>query len=708
MTTFEQLPESIPIEHFKASMNDGTDTRMLLRSVLSGKDDAGSCLKTWFRHFDLNQNGRIDFKEFKAGMVKFAFPGQVEVIWRCLDQDNSGEIGFDEIDSEEAAQWNMFRRWCGSKFANARDMISQLKRSYSQAHGQTASTKDSPNDTLNRKEFTEGAQNLGWDHGFEVILFNALDIDGEGLLVHRYLQWVDLEAKQYKQKEAAKRHHKQVTMLKRKKKQVGQSALKDFKAFLKKRFGPLFRAWRRVLDTDGTMTVGRAELYKAVRHLEWKGNTASLWKALDHDESGITTIEELDPQAAQHLAFFREWAVSRWGAKPSANMFRDLDKHHRRKLSYPQFVSSCQKLGFDRKLLKVASSLDWQDNKYLQEEDFRPFDVWRPPEWLTAAPNYQAAQEFKKHLLRKYGHFLKAWCAIMDKDSSNSCSWHEFQHVVKYVKFNNDVAGAWLALDEDLSGFITLKEIDVEAHNCLVYFKTWCDSEFGSVRSAFKILDKDGGGALSFKEFRGACRQFGFDGNLRQLFNSLDQQGEGSLGLKEVSFLDDWDLDSDIQDLDEMAEADGMPLEQDKHQENQTLEYYTAVPGPGAYDLPSSFAAKDHVPATRHLGAFSFPFSRRRGMTLDRLVKSVGPANYNPSLKHTTQRKPAWTFGGGNILPKPQSTTPRDKGHTSPGPGSYDLKPTFNNGPHFSMRPRRGIRLHPAQKACAASDKYAA
>ena len=74
--------------------------------------------------------------------------------------------------------------------------------------------------------------------------------------------------------------------------QEAQLALKSFKVFMKKQFGNSFRAWRSALDLDGSMNLQRAELFKAVKAMNWKGNIRALWKALDHDSSGITTIEE--------------------------------------------------------------------------------------------------------------------------------------------------------------------------------------------------------------------------------------------------------------------------------------------------------------------------------------------------------------------------------------------------------------------------------
>ncbi|CAJ1426941.1 unnamed protein product [Effrenium voratum] len=116
--------------------------------------------------------------------------------------------------------------------------------------------------------------------------------------------------------------------LKRRSMQEAQLALRSFKTFLKKQFGNLLRAWRKALDLDGSMTLQRSELFKAVKALNWKGNCRALWKALDHDASGITTIEELDPYSAQVLAQFREWAVSQVeNSKKPSDAFDVLDRH---------------------------------------------------------------------------------------------------------------------------------------------------------------------------------------------------------------------------------------------------------------------------------------------------------------------------------------------------------------------------------------------
>merc|ERR1712079_590207 len=193
----------------------------------------------------------------------------------------------------------------------------------------------------------------------------------------------------------------------------------------------------------------------------------------------------------------------------------------------------------------------------------------------------------------------------------------------------------------------------------LIEFKDWADNEFGSVRSAFKVLDKDSSGQLTYKEFRGACRNYGFSGDLRVLFQCLDQMGESTIMLKEVTFLDDWEMHMETPvDHGELMEAILQSRDQtDREPETQMLGYGMPTPGPGAYEVPNSFDTMGRMPGARHGGAFSFTCRRQSRFT--KSVRSVvpSPANYDPYLQPTKQRKPAWTFGSTPTrVPSPQAT----------------------------------------------------
>eukprot|EP00913_Durusdinium_trenchii_P015109 g14170.t1 len=271
----------------------------------------------------------------------------------------------------------------------------------------------------------------------------------------------------------------------------------------------------------------------------------------------------------------------------------------------------------------------------------------------------------------------------MDKDGSNSCNWHEFQEAAKLVRFRGNLASVWLALDADMSGAISLKDSiptaepegrqlppfatgsgrsrtaacarAQDANECLVQFKQWADSEFGGVRSAFKVLDNDASGSLNFKEFKAACRSYGFPGDCKMLFQCLDQQGEGALQPHEVFFLDKWMLDVPAAcisggsvrldrfqlptyGLPDRDASDKRRLDPDG---DRMLEYFTDTPGPGQYTVPESLAQKDSCPIARHCGSFTMQ-RRYACATAKRAI--VSPAKYYPSMRATAKRQPAWNF----------------------------------------------------------------
>merc|ERR1712232_133514 len=75
-------------------------------------------------------------------------------------------------------------------------------------------------------------------------------------------------------------------------------------------------------------------------------------------------------------------------------------------------------------------------------------------------------------------------------------------------------------------------------------FKAWAEDHFGSVELAFKAMDVDGSGFLTFSELRRACQKLNWQGEIRLVFVCLDVElGAGKmrrLSYKEIAFLDSW------------------------------------------------------------------------------------------------------------------------------------------------------------------------
>ena len=187
----------------------------------------------------------------------------------------------------------------------------------------------------------------------------------------------------------------------------------------------------------------------------------------------------------------------------------------------------------------------------------------------------------------RYKNYLKAWRRLLDRDSSNRVNWQEFETAAQKIHFTGNVAGAWRHLDEDLSGYISLKEIDAESHISLLQFKNWADSEFGGVRNAFKVLDADNSGELTFREFRRTVRDFGFEGSPMALFEALGAEGTGkmTMTIEDISFLDDWETEN----FDGSEPAGSFELDTtDEAKKQSGISFYTTGPGPGAYELRSA------------------------------------------------------------------------------------------------------------------------
>ncbi|CAE8661321.1 unnamed protein product, partial [Polarella glacialis] len=142
------------------------------------------------------------------------------------------------------------------------------------------------------------------------------------------------------------------------------------------------------------MNLQRFELFKVCRQFGWKGDVRALWQALDNDSCGTASLEELDPKCARQLACFKYWAENNFGSKPALAMWKAIDRRSKTRLSHEQFIRELHNLGFeDRGVKTLTYWLDWQAKKCICFEDIQFLDTWKPPAWLVAEPDPDAAQK---------------------------------------------------------------------------------------------------------------------------------------------------------------------------------------------------------------------------------------------------------------------------------------------------------------------------
>mmetsp|Transcript_50137 Transcript_50137/g.103579 ORF Transcript_50137/g.103579 Transcript_50137/m.103579 type:complete len:764 (+) Transcript_50137:90-2381(+) len=509
------------IEHDEAV--EGRRQARMLRKVLTRLE--GSVLRAWRKAFDAEGDGRINEFQFVRLCRQVKFLGDPYLVFRFLDDDASGELTLEEVHKEQNDLWAAFVDFCAENFAGSLDMIQKLNGAGERR--------------VSAKHFQEGLHRYGWTGGYELLLFDAVDLGGDGFIESGDLKWLDIQQKRAKIKRTAR----QRAMRDRKKQtwdpKLVMETLADFKKHLRRTYGSYLRAWRLVLSPNDSVTVSRTQFLTACSALGFKDAGKVLWRAFGRDELSPISLDFLDPESAEVLAHFQQ-LVQQLGGVSAA--FRVFDKKDVKRIKMPEFISTLNSLDASLPAKQLFYGLDTDANGRLEIEDFKFLEKWKLPEFLIASPSEEAKEEVKRDLLVTYKTYLKAWRLALDENNSNRCTWPEFQSACRKVNFTGDVAGAWRALDTDLSGSITLQEVDYESSATLATFKKWADENFGGIRSAFMVFDADGSNGVTLREWRHACRIYGFHQGASSLFKQLDAEGVGSLSLDQVAFLDDWDF----------------------------------------------------------------------------------------------------------------------------------------------------------------------
>jgi len=669
------------------------DAELIEKTAAKVKDffirNEGSSLRAWILHFDWTNDQKISSSEFIRGMRKMNFPGEVNHLFSILDSDHSGELSLEEIDPVMEALWRRFRGWCVGNFKDIAEMMRKLADTVKGA---------TPVEVLNFSQFKGGLERCGWDGGGEDQVFQALAGDDGTRIQSISLKWLEAENRRQRRKEQAKRKadFDKVTRKSGKDENAGE-IIRQFKEFLKRKYGNLIRAWRKVLSPDGSMVIMKAAFFKAVNAMGWLGDVRHLWSIIDRDDSGYVSIEELDGKNAETLAHFHRFSTEKFGSAVAC--FRALDKSNRKKLRQEEFTAALKGFGFQHPTKPIFNAFDVETTKTIVEDDVRFIDKWKPPPYLVAEPDPQAADQLKQILLHNYGNYLKAWRHTLDVDSSNRCNWDEFEAACKKLLFKNNVAGAWRYLDDDLSGFISLHEIDPVSSDILSDFKAWCEDQFGGVRSAYGVFDNDGGGDVSFREFRRSCRIYGFEGNVHSIFRALDVERGGGLSVDEVKFLDDWNFPNE--DEPEGQAVMGLTLQDSlfstgKYRTDLNLpEYANQTPGPACYSLSTTIGANPTMPMNRFSGAFTFrrrPVAARLpGISRDS-ADEPAPGDYDDTKSRAvTWRRKACAGFGSAVRPAVEPLVPCSS--SLPGPGSYGTPKMRVQS--ASCQPRRPLKVHP-------------
>lgn len=125
----------------------------------------------------------------------------------------------------------------------------------------------------------------------------------------------------------------------------GKTGKDDFLEILKRKYGTLTRAWRLAMDVDDSGLLDAREFAAAMKVVGYVGNVRSLWFNLDDDQSGLISLKEIDPEAAEELEKFRSQCTYIFGSMDAA-WDLCLDKDKSGALTLPELSVAALELGY--------------------------------------------------------------------------------------------------------------------------------------------------------------------------------------------------------------------------------------------------------------------------------------------------------------------------------------------------------------------------
>jgi len=335
----------------------------------------------------------------------------------------------------------------------------------------------------------------------------------------------------------------------------GQEPYLRFLLWVRSKYGNLQRVWR-LMDKDESMVVSKSELIGGLRGLGYKGTTKeyeALWSTLDRDTTGVVRYLHFDPITAGALTTLRHWCTLSGGSvREMATIF---DEDRSGSISVEEFESGCRNRGFFQdealQLLFLLMGMGRQDQ--LSPNSLGFFERWDAPEFMWAEPDPDGARDFKEFLFERHKHNpIRAWRKSLDKDSSMRVCWMEFKKTVQLMKERYpkelgfvSIAGIWRELDPMISGWITLRDFDVDAYNIIAAYVSWAKREHGSVSRSFnKMLpgaaaEKGLGRGKIAKLLCGPLNMS--EDQMDLLFDGLNLEEGDRVSLSEIKFLENWD-----------------------------------------------------------------------------------------------------------------------------------------------------------------------
>mmetsp|Transcript_70762 Transcript_70762/g.125343 ORF Transcript_70762/g.125343 Transcript_70762/m.125343 type:complete len:378 (+) Transcript_70762:90-1223(+) len=167
---------------------------------------------------------------------------------------------------------------------------------------------------------------------------------------------------------------------------AGAAQLQAFKRACVLTYRSLERAWRVLLDTEGSGRISFKFFHTAARKLGFF-DAKQLWKAIDTNGSGFITLDEWAPDAYRGLLELREICYREYGGIEHAYYY-GMDQSKGRTVSFDALQSFCKRHDFTGNVKAAYNVLDHKIDGFISPDEIMFLEACQGERFGKAKKHY--------------------------------------------------------------------------------------------------------------------------------------------------------------------------------------------------------------------------------------------------------------------------------------------------------------------------------